>query len=89
MDAIFVDGVGAGSAPSGIFSQLQVARPPSRAMSFSTADGGTVVADLYAASSSDGVALTHGAAFYKVSWAPLGQDRAPGDAAVNYRPGRA
>jgi pimeloyl-ACP methyl ester carboxylesterase len=40
-------------------------------VSFRTADGGTVVADLYAASGSDGVVLAHGAAFDKASWAPF------------------
>jgi dienelactone hydrolase len=43
----------------------------SREVSFSTADGGTVVADLYAARSPDAVVLAHGAAFDKRSWAPL------------------
>jgi hypothetical protein len=38
---------------------------------FRTADGGTVVADLYAAGRSDGVVLAHGAAFDKASWTPL------------------
>jgi hypothetical protein len=32
---------------------------PSREVSFATADGGTVVADLYAASASDAVVLAH------------------------------
>src|SRR5262249_35723972 len=44
---------------------------PSREVSFPTADGGTVVADLYAASSHDAVVLAHGAAFDKASWAPF------------------
>lgn len=42
---------------------------PSREVSCPTADGGTVVADFYAASGSDGVVLAHGAAFNKASWA--------------------
>jgi dipeptidyl aminopeptidase/acylaminoacyl peptidase len=44
---------------------------PSREVSFSTSDGGTVAADLYAARGSDGVVLAHGAAFDKASWAPF------------------
>ena len=44
---------------------------PSREVSLPTADGGTVVADLYAASSHDAVVLAHGAAFDKASWAPF------------------
>src|SRR5262249_42506039 len=44
---------------------------PSREGSFSPADGGTVVADLYAAQGSDAVVLAHGAAFDKASWAPF------------------
>jgi|SRR5262245_38220958 len=43
----------------------------SREVQFRTADGGMVVADLYAASGSDAVVLAHGAAFDKASWAPL------------------
>jgi pimeloyl-ACP methyl ester carboxylesterase len=44
----------------------------SREVSFPTADGGIVFADLYAASSSpDAVVLAHGAAFDKASWAPF------------------
>ena len=43
----------------------------SREVSFPTADGGTVFADLYAASSPDAVVLAHGAAFDKASWAPF------------------
>src|SRR5262249_58066477 len=43
----------------------------SREVRFRTADGGTVVADFYAASGSDAVVLAHGAAFDKASWAPL------------------
>jgi pimeloyl-ACP methyl ester carboxylesterase len=43
----------------------------SKEVSFGTADGGTVFADLYAASSPDAVVLAHGAAFDKASWAPL------------------
>ena len=44
---------------------------PSREVSFSTADGGTVVADLYATHGSDAVVLAHGAVFDKASWAPF------------------
>jgi pimeloyl-ACP methyl ester carboxylesterase len=44
---------------------------PSREVSFSTSDGHTVVADLYAARVSDAVVLAHGAAFDKASWAPF------------------
>jgi len=40
-------------------------------VSFPTADGGTVFADLYDASSPDAVVLAHGAAFDKASWASL------------------
>jgi pimeloyl-ACP methyl ester carboxylesterase len=40
-------------------------------VSFSTSDGHTVVADLYAARVSDAVVLAHGAAFDKASWAPF------------------
>jgi pimeloyl-ACP methyl ester carboxylesterase len=47
------------------------AGPQPREVRFRTADGGTVVADLYAASGSDAVVLAHGAAFDKASWAPL------------------
>ena len=43
----------------------------SKEVSFGTTDGGTVFADLYAASSPDAVGLAHGAAFDKASWAPL------------------
>jgi pimeloyl-ACP methyl ester carboxylesterase len=39
-----------------------------REVSFATADGGTVVADLYDASGPDAVVLAHGAAFAKESW---------------------
>lgn len=42
-----------------------------RAVSFATADGGTVVADLYGADGRDAVVLAHGAAFDKASWRPL------------------
>jgi pimeloyl-ACP methyl ester carboxylesterase len=45
--------------------------PPSREVSFASADGGNVVADLYASKGSDAVVLAHGAAFDKASWAPL------------------
>jgi pimeloyl-ACP methyl ester carboxylesterase len=44
---------------------------PSREVSFPTADVGTVLADLYAASDSDAVVLVYGPAFDKTSWAPL------------------
>ena len=44
---------------------------PSQQVSFPTADGGTVVADFYAANGPDAVVLAHGAAFDKASWAPL------------------
>ena len=44
---------------------------PSGEVSFLTADGGTVFADVYAASASDAVVLAHGAAFDKASWRPL------------------
>jgi hypothetical protein len=43
---------------------------PSREVSFPTADGGTVVADLYTARCSDAVVLAHGATFDKASWPP-------------------
>jgi pimeloyl-ACP methyl ester carboxylesterase len=43
----------------------------SKEVSFPTADGGTVFADLYAASSPDAVVLAHGAAFDKASWVPF------------------
>jgi dipeptidyl aminopeptidase/acylaminoacyl peptidase len=58
----------------GVFLTAAVAcsRPsPSQEVSFPTADGGTVVADLYAASGSDAVVLAHGAVFDKASWAPF------------------
>jgi pimeloyl-ACP methyl ester carboxylesterase len=45
--------------------------PPSQEVSFRTADGGTVVADIYASTGSDAVVLAHGAAFDKASWAPF------------------
>ncbi len=44
------------------------AAEPPRAVSFATADGGTVSADLYGASGRDAVVLAHGAAFDKGSW---------------------
>src|SRR5262249_56452304 len=44
---------------------------PSQQVSFPTADGGTVGADFYPAKGPDAVVLAHGAAFDKVSWAPL------------------
>jgi pimeloyl-ACP methyl ester carboxylesterase len=46
-------------------------RPPSLEVSFPSADGGNVVADLYGSRGSDAVVLAHGAAFDKASWAPL------------------
>ncbi len=48
-----------------------VGASPSREVSFPTADGGTVVADFYAANGSGAVVLAHGAAFDKASWAPV------------------
>jgi pimeloyl-ACP methyl ester carboxylesterase len=42
---------------------------PSQQVSFPTADGGTVVADFYAANGPDALVLAHGAAFDKGSWA--------------------
>jgi pimeloyl-ACP methyl ester carboxylesterase len=44
---------------------------PSKEVSFPTADGGTVVADFYAASGPGAAVLAHGAAFDKESWAPF------------------
>jgi hypothetical protein len=63
---------------------------PSREVSFPTADGGTVVADFYAASGPDAVVLAHGAAFDKASWVPLvaRRPRAPG-VALDFRYGSA
>ena len=46
---------------------------PPREISFATADGGTVVADVYGDGSTDGVVLAHGAAFDKESWRPLAE----------------
>jgi pimeloyl-ACP methyl ester carboxylesterase len=40
-------------------------------VSFATADGGTIFADLYGGSGPDAVVLAHGAAFDKARWAPL------------------
>jgi hypothetical protein len=43
----------------------------SQEVSFPTADGGTVVAELYTASGSEGVVLAHGAALDEESWIPV------------------
>jgi len=44
------------------------AAPVPREISFPTADGGTVVADLYGDTGRDAVVLAHGAAFDRASW---------------------
>ena len=49
------------------------ATEPPATVSFPTADGGTVWADLYGASGRDAVVLAHGAAFNKASWAALAE----------------
>jgi pimeloyl-ACP methyl ester carboxylesterase len=48
-----------------------VAGEPARTLSFPTADGGTVSADLYGERGREAVVLAHGAAFDKTSWRPL------------------
>jgi hypothetical protein len=70
MTAIFVGGIGAGAAPSGIFSQLQVARPR-RGRCRSRRPHGTVEPTPYAVRSYDAVVPAYGAAFDKASWAPV------------------
>jgi alpha-beta hydrolase superfamily lysophospholipase len=70
MTAIFVDGIGAGAAPSGIFSQLQVARPR-RGRCRSRRPTWHRGADPYAVRSYDAVVPAYGAAFDKASWAPV------------------
>src|SRR5437870_4487301 len=47
-----------------------------RQMSFATADGGTVFADVYGEGGRDGVVLAHGSAFDKESWRPLAEQLA-------------
>jgi alpha-beta hydrolase superfamily lysophospholipase len=44
-----------------------------REVSFATADGGTVSADLYGATEKHAVVLAHGAAFAKASWRPFAE----------------
>jgi len=61
--------------PSLLASAALAAEPP-RLISFATADGGTVFADAYGESGSDGVVLGHGAAFDKESWRPLAEQLA-------------
>ena len=61
---VFVSAIVATAVACGDVSQ-------SREVSFPTADGGAVVADLYAARGSDAVVLAHGAAFDKASWVPF------------------
>jgi dipeptidyl aminopeptidase/acylaminoacyl peptidase len=58
-----------GIAMAGVAACGRPSRP--QEVSFATADGGTVVADLYAARGPDAVLLAHGAAFDKASWTPL------------------
>lgn len=50
----------------------RAAAPPA-AVSFATADGGTVSADLYGGAGHDAVVLAHGAAFDKESWRPFAE----------------
>jgi pimeloyl-ACP methyl ester carboxylesterase len=53
-----------------VLSQLSVAAQSPRDVSFPSADGGTVDADLYG-QGTRGVVFAHGAIFNKQSWAPL------------------
>jgi pimeloyl-ACP methyl ester carboxylesterase len=56
---------------------MAVAGPSPKLVSFDTADGGHIVADLYG-QGADAVVLAHGAAFNKESWAPLAERLAAG-----------
>ena len=49
---------------------------PPRQISFATADGGTVFADVYGEGGRDGVVLAHGSAFNRESWRPLAEQLA-------------
>lgn len=69
MTAICVDGIGAGAAPSGIFSQLQVARPR-RGRCRSRRPTWHRGADPYAVRSYDAVVPAYGAAFDKTAGRP-------------------
>ena len=53
-----------------VLSQISVAAQAARDVSFPSADGGTVDADLYG-QGTHGVVFAHGAIFNKQSWAPL------------------
>jgi hypothetical protein len=91
MTAIFVDGIGAGAAPSGIFSQLQVARPR-RGRCRSRRPTWHRGADPYAVRSYDAVVPAYGAAFDKTSWASFASwlaGRGQQVLAIDFRYGRA
>jgi pimeloyl-ACP methyl ester carboxylesterase len=60
-------------AAAGLATQ---AAEPAGDVSFPTADGGTVVADLYGEHGRNGVVLAHGAAFNKESWKTFAEDLA-------------
>jgi len=53
-----------------------LAAEPPRLVSFPTADGGTIDADLYGEHGRDGIVLAHGAAFAKESWHAVAADLA-------------
>lgn len=70
-----------------LLSQLSVAAQSPQDVSFPTADGGTVDADLYG-QGSHGVVFAHGAIFNKQSWAPLAKriaDRGYRALAIDFR----
>jgi len=53
-----------------------LAAEPPRLVSFPTADGGTIYADLYGEGGRNGIVLAHGAAFEKSSWHALAEQLA-------------
>ncbi|MDH4063673.1 MAG: alpha/beta hydrolase [Acidobacteriota bacterium] len=68
------------------FAVLASTVPPQE-VSFATADGGRIVADLYG-QGTDAVVLAHGAVFNKESWAPLAEtlvDRGHRVLAIDFR----
>ena len=59
--------------PTLLFVLVSATQPPQpRNVSFETADGARIVADIYG-QGTDGVVLAHGAAFDKESWKPLAE----------------
>lgn len=60
-----------------LLTVLAALQPAPRQVSFETADGATIVAEVYG-QGTDAVVLAHGAAFNKESWKALAQDLARG-----------